>query len=371
MTPPALPGNRENNEMPSVSRKGVVIALMVSVFAGLIAAEIILRIVMPHWKEFYSGRFISTLAVPGYGKTAIGRPNFDGYFAQNNGDFRIHLKLNEAGLRNGEPISSADGRLWALGDSMTFGWGVEVEEMYSSVLKKILKRPVYNLANPGTDICGYQAMAARMPIYAKPTAVTVGLVLENDLRIYDCKEEFRSAEALGYEEPKKSTGLVEYNFLNLKLYLTQNLALYNFFAVSLKRVAIIHRFLTTLGLVKRTHIVNNRIDRSLILAVANSAAAELVRLRNKFFDTIPFYVLIIPTRFEIRENATDFRDMRLAVKAALERRNIQTVDPFPIFRDAGFTATHFKHDGHWSALGHTLAAKALAVRLAEEIPKRR
>tara|TARA_Y100001968_G_C19328814_1_gene703214 strand:- start:107 stop:1222 length:1116 start_codon:yes stop_codon:yes gene_type:complete len=371
MNPQSFPVGNENDEIPTISGKGIAIALMTSVLLGLVAAEIIVRLAMPQWQEFYSGRFISSLIVPGHGKTAIGRPNFDGHFAQNNGDFRIHLKLNGAGLRNEEPISAANGQLWALGDSMTFGWGVQSNEMYSSVLQQMLKVPVYNIANPGTDICGYQAMAARMSSYARPIAVTVGLVLENDLRKYDCKEESRLAEAQQGKEPKQPTGFLGFSFLDMKLYLTQNLALYNFFAVSLKRVAVINRLLTTVGLVKRTHIVNNRIDRALIPDLANSAADELARLRRNFSDTVPFYVLVIPTRFEIRDNATDFRDMRLAVEAALKRRNIQTVGLLSVFQEAGFTETHFKHDGHWSALGHKLAAKALASTLAEEMQRRR
>ena len=90
-----------------------------------------------------------------------------------------------------------------IGDSMTFGWGVEHAEMYSRVLENLLGRPVYNLASPGTDICGYQSMVARMPQSAKPRAVVVGLILENDVREYDCQAEQKTAAQGSAKNPKR------------------------------------------------------------------------------------------------------------------------------------------------------------------------
>ena len=47
----------------------------------------------------------------------------------------------------------------------------------------------------------------------------------------------------------------------------------------------------------------------------------------------------------------------------LVRRGISAVDPLTAFTAAGFGPTHFKHDGHWSALGHRIAAEAVADNL--------
>ena len=63
---------------------GMAAAIAIGCVLLVFAAEGILRIVMPHWQEFYSGRFMRVVPVPGHGLVAIGRPGFDGYFAQNN-----------------------------------------------------------------------------------------------------------------------------------------------------------------------------------------------------------------------------------------------------------------------------------------------
>ena len=346
--------------LPRITAKGVVIAVLISLVLGIGLSEMLLRIAMPHWKDFASARFMTRVVVPGHNPVLAGRPGFDGYFSQNNGDFRVRLQLNEFGHRNPEKVAAADGQIWVIGDSMTFGWGVEREEMYSEVLENRIGHPSYNLASPGTDICGYQAMVARMPKNIKPRSVVVGLILENDLRIYDCKAEALAAAAQPQEPDNSDTALSFYAF---KQFATQNFALYNFLAVSLKRVAIVQDLLVRLGIVSRPHIVTAEIDPNAFAVLADSAGAEMERLRSMFPAGTPFLVLIVANRFEIRDNAPTNRDLRLAVKNELRRRGIATGDPFEAFRDAGFAPTHFKHDGHWSARGHLIAGKAVAESL--------
>lgn len=348
--------------LPRITAKGIVITILISLVLGIGLSEILLRIAMPHWQEFSSARFMTRVVVPGHKAVLSGRPGFDGYFSQNNGDFRVRLQLNEFGHRNPETVAAADGQIWVIGDSMTFGWGVSRDEMYSEVLEKRLGRPSYNLASPGTDICGYQAMAALMPEGSKPTSVVVGLVLENDLRIYDCKAEAVAAAAQPRHQ-NQHNALPGLSMSEFKIFATRHSALYNFLAVSLKRVAIVQDFLVRLNLINRPHVVTAEIDPNTVTALASSAGAELERLRAMLPAETPFLVLIAANRFEIRDNTPLYRDIRLAVKKELRARNIAIVDPFDAFRAAGFAPTHFKHDGHWSAQGHLIAGEAAAKGL--------
>jgi len=169
------------------SLKGRLIALILGLVLLLGLSEIVLRVAMPNWRDFYSGWFMTAEYVPNYTRVATGIVGFDGYFAQNNGDFRVRIGINKFGLRNKDPIEDANDRIWVVGDSMTFGWGVEENERYSEVLGKYLGLPTYNIASPGTDVCGYQSLLARMPKTVKPSAVVMGLILENDITNYDCK----------------------------------------------------------------------------------------------------------------------------------------------------------------------------------------
>ena len=345
---------------PRITFKGIFIAILVSIVTGLGLSEALIRVAMPDWREFYSGRFMQSVAVPDHSPVITGRPGFDGYFAQNNGDFRVKISLNRQGHRNAEPAESADGQIWVIGDSMTFGWGVERAEMYSNVLENILSIPVYNLASPGTDICGYQSMVARMPQNTRPHAVILGLVLENDVRQYDCQAEAKNSRTGVGEEPKGGPGV---SLVKAKQFATRNSALYNFFAVSLKRVAFVQEFLVNLGFLKKPHSVNLNIASETLANLAASTAKEVIRLKSMLPVKTPFTVLVIPTRFEIRDGTPIFVELRRVVIRELFQNNIPVVDPLSTFKAAGFGRTHFKHDGHWSALGHKIAAEELAGRL--------
>lgn len=352
------------NERSTV--KGRLIAVLVGIVLAGVAAEGVLRIAMPHWREFYSGWFIDKAVVPGLGVVSIGKPGFDGHFAQNNGDFRVRITINEFGLRNPEPVAAADGRIWIIGDSMAFGWGVEREQMYSSVIGRALDAPTYNVASPGTNVCGYQALLARMPENTKPHAVIVGLVLENDVHPYDCRAEARGKG----REAASGNGDAMIDWIAVKQSLTRYLALYNFLAVASKRVDVIRDALTAFGVIRKGHVYRRQIADEGFDAAVEKTADELAALRAMLPRGTPFAVLIAPARFEIRDRDAFYRKLRLRMKAALRSRGIVAVDPIDRFVAAGFGPTHFAHDGHWSALGHRLAGEAavlwLKARLSDD-----
>lgn len=336
--------------------KGIVIALAVGCVLTVFAAEGILRLVMPHWRDFYSGRFMRVIDVPGYGRVSTGLPGFDGHFAQNNGDFRVRILINDFGLRNPDPVGKAEGRIWFVGDSMTFGWGVEADEIYSAVAGRFLDQAVYSVASPGTNVCGYQALVARMPESARPRAVIIGLILENDISRYDCKaaaENIRPAGVSGNSKKMFST-------IAFKRFLTRNTALYNFFAVALKRVGFLRRAMVSIGLIEKSHAYKQALTDSQIESAAERTAAELETIRSMLPPDTPFAILIAPTRFEIRDGDPYSRTLRQALTTALTKRDISIIDPFDAFKAAGFGPTHFAHDGHWSVLGHKIAGRAVA-----------
>ena len=336
---------------------GMAVAIAIGFVLLVFAAEGVLRVAMPHWQEFYSGRFMRTAHVPGHGLLNIGRSGFNGYFSQNNGDFRIHLKINDFGLRNPDAIDKAEGRVWFVGDSMAFGWGVEQNEMYSSVAATLLNVPTYNVASPGTNVCGYQALLARTLKNAKPRAIIVGLIVENDLKAYDCRAlaEKSPADAV---QPESDVRISSIN--GLKINLMKNFALYNFFAVSLKRVAFINEALISIGLVAKSNVYKPATPKSELDKVINESAGELVNLKAQLPAHTPFAVLIAPARFEIRDGDRAFQKLRQEIVRELTARGIAVIDPIKEFLNAGFQTTHFVHDGHWSALGHKIAARAAA-----------
>ena len=333
---------------------GRLVAVVVGLAILLAVAEAGLRIVFPHWNEFFSGRFIIAITVPGYGRVAIGTPEFDGYFAQNNGDFRVHIAINGAGLRNDEPVEAAAGRLWIVGDSMAFGWGVERDETYTAALAANTGVATYNVASPGANVCGYQALIARMPKTVRPRAVIVGLILENDLLPYDC----RARAAVPAQDEAPAPAAIELG--NVKGGLTQWSALYNVLAVSVKRVGFLVDLGVWLGLINMPHADHLAPAPETRDVMIRATADELLRLRQQAAG-VPFAVLMAPARWELRTGDPGFRSLREGLVAALAERAVDVIDPFDRFKKAGFGPTHFIHDGHWSALGHRLAAEAAAT----------
>lgn len=340
------------NEPAPITWRGRLIAVLIGLVFLAVVSEVLLRILMPNWREYHAGRFMTSVPVPGYGMTSMGVPGFDGRFAQNNGDFRVRIRVNEFGLRNDEPVAAANGRIWVIGDSMSFGWGVEREESYTQVLADRLGFPTYNIATPGSSVCGWQALYARMPKELRPAAVVVGLTIENRVGIFDCAAQARSTEI---HEPLTISRIA------VKGSMTRNLALYNFLTVSLKRVDVIAAALTRIGVINEPHgILLHGQDPTKIPEMTSSTANELFRLRAMVPADRPFLVVLFPARFEIRDDTEHFRRTRLGMAEALARGGIETLDLFPEFKAAGLEATHFTHDGHWNARGHRIAGEALA-----------
>ena len=55
-----------------------------------------------------------------------------------------------------------------------------------------------------------------------------------------------------------------------------------------------------------------------------------------------------------------FRVLKTTGKAAIKAKGIEVIDPYKALKAAGFSAVHFAHDGHWTPLGHEVAASAVA-----------
>ena len=346
------------NKKHKTTKMGWFLSLLIGLIIGLLLAEISLRMIMPTWQEFSSSRFMTMNNVSEHLPVTMGIPNFKGYFSQNNGNFRVKININSFGFREDETIDRANGRTWVIGDSMAFGWGVEQNERYSSVLSNLIDEKTYNLASPGTSLCGYQAIVAQLPKNLVPKAVILGLILENDIHQYECRK-----DAIKWHQKNNSIKNDEIEFLSLhelKVFLTDNLALYNFFAVSIKRLEIVNKIFVSLGLIRKPHISHNSINKLKIPSLVADSVREILNLKSMLPQNTPFYVLIAPTRMEIRDAEPNSRFLRESMTEKLLNSNIAVIDPFKAFRKAGFSPTHFTHDGHWSKLGHELAAREIA-----------
>ena len=75
---------------------------------------------------------------------------------------------------------------------------------------------------------------------------------------------------------------------------------------------------------------------------------------------MPFSVLMIPSRFEIRDSDPYYQEVRTKMIKSLNQLKIDTIDTIKELKVVGFKPKHFTHDGHWSPLGHKIAGNAVA-----------
>lgn len=349
-------------EAPALTRRSSRLASLTLVICalgvGLALSEIGARLLWPNWAEFYAGRFQDIIQQPGYGRTAIGRHNFDGYFSQNDGDFRVRIRINEAGFRELEPPTAADGKIWIIGDSLPFGWGVAYQKTFGALAAGMLGQKSYNLASPGANPCHYQAALARMPKNVTPVAVVVALTLENDVGMLNCPRGKANITAGTMKAEEANLSLS-----GAKLYLMENSALYNAVAIAVKQSPVIRNFLIERGLIAKPHIRKSSSIASAMVESVAATADEVAFIRSQIPDSVPFAVLVVPARFDLRDDDPALTALRDTFVTALGVLGITALDPSNEFKKAGFIPTHFAHDGHWSPKGHAVAAGVVALWL--------
>lgn len=348
---------------PTVTPRSVFASgalLLVGGLLSLAAGEGAARVWAPQWRDFSSERFMTVAAVPGQGAVLIGRPGFDGWFAQNNGDFRVRIRINGFGAREPEPPEAATGRIWIVGDSFSFGWGVEEAETYASVLGRLTGVSTYNLASPGTDVCGYQRLVRRVPRGIAPRLVVVGLTLDNDIAEYAnaCAESKTAAVSV----PGSRRAL---SLRDAKEWATHHSALYNFATVTLKRNPTAVRWLTAVGLIQP--IALDRIGAptgNAARAAALATARETSRIAEILPPGTPLVVLIIPSRFEVLAKDAAWKTLRELAVAALVARGVTVTDPTADLVAGGTAGLYFSNDGHWTPGAHAAAGRILARTVA-------
>lgn len=182
---------------------GVLLILAVSGFVGLLVAEIGLRL---FWPQIYPvhppGMYSETgRAVPGL------TPGFSGRLQRT--DFDAAFTVNSLGFRGPEPRPRRDNtvRIVALGDSQTFGFGVEDDETFAVHLEGLLKAELPGLdvqvVNTGTPGFGtYAQLEILQGMWSKldPDIVLLQFLPANDF------EENR--EALASMQPRVRDGML-------------------------------------------------------------------------------------------------------------------------------------------------------------------
>jgi len=188
----------------SVDRRlPALLALAAGALIGaLLLAELAIRVIVPQDLAFFDGASIKRLSArPGLRYELIPGGYSPDYIG-------VPVAINRLGLRDREiavPKPPRTVRILAVGDSVTFGYGVRLEETFVKVLEARLNAggsaARYEVVNAGVEECGfdgyYQLLRGLAPTL-EPDLVLVGVVL-NDIQRYEDPERAPRLAAAGLE----------------------------------------------------------------------------------------------------------------------------------------------------------------------------
>ncbi|MEO8276100.1 MAG: hypothetical protein ABI639_07755 [Thermoanaerobaculia bacterium] len=175
-SPPPAPPVRP---LPPTSRTVRWLAAALGAGLGLGCAEIAVRLVAPQ-ASYATERFYAADPALGW-KLAS---DLDVEFT-NRADFRVRVRTDPRGLRVGTPESGAEsdaGRpaVLAVGDSFTFGWGVEEDDTFVARAASAAGAQAWNAGVPLYDVCQEADRASALLDELAPRVVVLAIFLGND-----------------------------------------------------------------------------------------------------------------------------------------------------------------------------------------------
>ncbi len=352
---------------------------------GAVFAELAVRLVAPQsvllWKP---GPF--TQDGPGFFRL---RPDHRGTVT-NRTEYDNTVRINNAGLRGGDLTETPDNvcRVLAVGDSFTFGLGVEEDEVFHQLAADQLRAEgrAIEIANGGIPAIGVPQEVRwleRHGLAAKPDLVLLTIFVGNDLR--DAVSDYDNWTVIDghLAPPGARKGLKDWLFEHLHLFvllktavptglqsqLRERLGMGEPWSLRYAREVFMIYDKTPPPLVRDgLERTEQALDRLLALAethnfrVAASLIPDIVQVDSARWQT-SLEQLGLPA------DQVDPRQPNRLLRAAFESRGIAVLDHADGFK-AGMERgekLYFPTDRHWTREGHRLAGAELAEFLRREI----
>lgn len=188
LTPPSAPVQRTARAFPvptpvrrrrSSIGRGLALAA-VGTLVGALAAELALstRESFRPWPRYAPGERANELALSSFlqPEPVTGwsmRPSFT--YVHGEPEYVVSYRSNAEGFRSDRPLADATGGILLVGDSYTFGIGVEREETYGALVEQAVRIPIANLAMPGFALDQMVLQVEHALPLVQPRLVVVGL----------------------------------------------------------------------------------------------------------------------------------------------------------------------------------------------------
>ena len=303
-------------------------------------------------------------------------------------EWNVSVKTNSFGLRDQEYTTELNGskkKILLLGDSFTFGYGVEQEDTYANLLEKLLGDN-YVVINAGYAD-GYSPDTEYIYLKEKglkfnPDVLLLGFFVGNDI------DDVGSNDLVGDDKglPKK---IVSNNFYidennrlrakynssidhnesilyKIKLFLNYNLHSYIFLKDKLRPI---YSKLTKDESILENSIYGNKYgeDLELLWEKTQNILLEMNSImKNQGKD---FIIVLIPKReqfYEEKDDTYNFSNPNQKLINFGRDNGIPIIDLLPYFKQHPNNFNlYFKKDGHWNSGGHKFAAE----KIYEELEK--
>jgi hypothetical protein len=337
------------------SQRAKVALAAISAFLALLAAEGVLRLLRiggerPGSAWFAGGNHPRFLFEPHPETGYRLRPGFTGREIATSGEFDVAVSVDAAGRRDHPHGEAAHPTVIAIGDSMTFGEGVEVGDAFPAVLEAETGYRVLNAGVPG--FCSRQMEARLAELLA---TVRPALVIMTLLPAWDAG---RLANPFVYEEGfiVAADHASRVHLIGGNLYAASvDLPLIGPATAYLKARSRVARLLVPalgrLGGAKRDRweprgSLRHRAEEQAAIFTRAAAQAEASGAR---------YLLVL-----IDSRSGGQRAARRHLEDALLPIGLQALALDRLRGDAHWDDLHYAKDGHWNAAGHRWVGAALA-----------
>jgi lysophospholipase L1-like esterase len=282
---------------------------------------------------------------------------------KNTGDFDVSVSFNKYGFRDSKDLAAGGPEdYFAVGDSLSFGWGVEENERYSDLIQAGIKRPVYNLCIPGGIDQFEKTINFAKKNGAKVKKLIMAISMGHNLGNYDDKAEQKAREETIIKAPKeKELPLLLVLYRPIKGFLVRNSAFYFLVTSFVHKNEGLKKIAVDLGLIKPS--LEGIAHKTYSPKDIESTAQRTARLARQY-DTL---IVIAPSRAlwsgTEEEKKTAQRIHREFV-ARLAEMGLKVADTRPAFEEEDDPLkNYFANDGHWSPKGHAAAARAILRHL--------
>jgi lysophospholipase L1-like esterase len=297
-------------------------------------------------------------------------------------EFDVEVRLNAGGYRQAEFSPRAEGRrIVAIGDSFTFGHGVEGEQAYPRVLERLLAErddpaQVVNAGVPGRWVDEYYLELRERSLALAPDLVLLGLFVGNDIDGEDARthvwrerdengrplridvEDVRVEEGYRVQKVKKarwSLPVVRDSHLAQLVIDTARGFGDGMRPPRLKEADVFRPVYSP-----ETEAALSRVE-DLLLAIRDLCRARGAEL---LVVLIPMRQQVYPAERRGHEDLDWDKPQRL-VADFLGRNGVAWIDLRPaLVAASGGDPLYFAIDSHWTARGHEVAAAAVAEHVA-------